>query len=233
MYDITEVLKPHPNTLPARRPHATLAQASPQVRSTGPRQQYPQPCRRPPTVAEQWWHYSRQCAAALRAGGPPAPIDVYGPVLRPGEHALLSAEASYTRYCGTPAQYSPLPLLIAGRPAVMVGALAAQGIVNHRRKAAAQRRAAARWRWHQTSTMIVTTDRLLCQTTPHGRVSLWFADCSELHPDLQQWTLTLAFDSTPPIRLTGPAAPAFSLWSSYGVLGDAWVNDPRLAPLLA
>ena len=50
----------------------------------------------PRTSAEQWWHYSRSCAAALRAGRPPTPIEVYGPVLEPGEQALLSAEIDHT-----------------------------------------------------------------------------------------------------------------------------------------
>ena len=184
------------------------------------------------TSAEQWWHYSRSCAAALRAGRPPTPIEVYGPVLEPGEQALLSAEIDYSRFCGGDGRYSPLPLVVAGRPAVMFGALAVQGVVNHRRKTAAAQRAAAQWRFHQTCPVIVTTDRLICTTAPHGMVSFWFGACTEFYPDLQQWTLTLGFDSTYPVRLSGPAAPALSLWGAYGVLGDAWIDDPRLAPLL-
>jgi hypothetical protein len=157
---------------------------------------------------------------------------VYGPVLEPGEQALLSTEISYSRYCGTNARYSPLPLIVAGRPAVMFGALAVQGVVNHRRKVAAERNAVEQWRFHQICAVIVTTDRLICSTAPHGQVSFWFGACTEFYPDLQQWTLTLGFDSTYPVRLGGPAAPALSLWTAYGVLSDAWVADPRLAPLL-
>jgi len=184
------------------------------------------------TSAEQWWHYSRSCAAALRAGRPPTPIEVYGPVLEPGEQALLSAEIDYSRFCGGDGRYSPLPLVVAGRPAVMFGALAVQGVVNHRRKTAAAQRAAAQWRFHQTCPAIVTTDRLICTTAPLGMVSFWFGACTEFYPDLHQWTLTLGFDSTYPVRLSGPVAPALSLWGAYGVLGDAWIDDPRLAPLL-
>ena len=191
----------------------------------------PQAAWQPGTPAEQWWHYSRGCAAALRAGRPPTPIEVHGPVLEPGEQALLSAEIDYSRFCGGDGQYSPLPLIVAGRPAVMFGALAVQGLVNHRRKTAAAQRAAAQWRYHQTCAVIVTTERLICTTAPHGMVSFWFGACTEFYPDLQQWTLTLGFDSTYPVRLSGLAAPALSLWSAYGVLGDAWVDDPRLALL--
>jgi hypothetical protein len=159
-------------------------------------------------------------------------VDVYGPVLEPGEHALLSTEIGYSRYCGTNARYSPLPLVVAGRPAIMFGALAVQGIVNHHRKAVAERKAIEQWRFHQTCTVIVTTERLMCSTAPHGVVSFWFGACTEFYPDLQQWALTLGFDSTCPVLLSGSAAPALSLWSGYGVLGDAWVDDPRLALLL-
>ena len=219
-----------PKPLPVLRPQSALAHVGAPA-GGGESGRRPQPGWQPRTAAEQWWHYSRGCAAALRAGRPPTPVNVYGPVLEPGEQALLSTEISYSRYCGTNASYSPLPLIVAGRPAVMFGALAVQGVVNHRRKVAAERKAAEQWRFHQTCTVIATTDRLICSTAPHGQVSFWFGACTEFYPDLQQWTLTLGFDSTYPVRLIGPAAPALSLWSAYGVLGDAWVNDPRLAPL--
>ena len=150
------------------------------------RERQPQPTWQPRTYAEQWWHYSRECAAVLRAGHPPTLIEVYGPVLEPGEQALLSTEIDYSRYCGTDGRYSPLPLIVAGRPAVMFGALAVQGMVNHRRKTVAAQRAAAQWRFHQTCAVIVTTDRLICTTAPHGQVSFWFGACTEFYPDLQQ-----------------------------------------------
>ncbi len=219
-----------PKPLPVLRPQSALAHVGAPA-GGGESGRRPQPGWQPRTAAEQWWHYSRGCAAALRAGGPPTPVNVYGPVLEPGEQALLSTKISYSRYCGTNASYSPLPLIVAGRPAVMFGALAMQGVVNHRRKVAAERKAAEQWRFQQTCTVIATTDRLICSTAPHGQVSFWFGACTEFYPDLQQWTLTLGFDSTYPVRLIGPAAPALSLWSAYGVLGEAWVNDPRLAPL--
>lgn len=194
-----------------------------------------QPRLSPPAADEwsRWWQYSRSCARTLRAGQLPPTVEVYGPVLEPGEAALLTAEVGYRRCCGSDARYSPLPMVVAGRPAVMFGALAVQGVINHRRKVAAERNAAVQWRFHQTANVIVTTDRLLCSTVPHGQVSFWYGACSEFYPDLQNWTLTLGFDSTYPVRLSGPTTPALSLWSAYGVLGDAWSQDPRLAALLA
>ncbi|TDL03255.1 hypothetical protein [Mycobacterium paragordonae] len=221
-----------PQRLPAIRtaaaPARVCAPASPRVRDG----QNPRTPARPLSDAEQWWQYSRKCAAALQAGLPPTPVSVFGPVLRAGELALLNVEVGYSRYSGSKASYSSLPLIVAGKPAVMFGALAVQGVVNHRRKEAAQRQAAPQWRWHQTTAAIVTTERLLCATKAHGLVSLWFGDCTEFHPDLQQWTLTLGFGSTVPVRFSGVATPALSLLSAYGTFGDAWADDPRLAALL-
>jgi hypothetical protein len=221
--------------LPVRYSKSAPATTASPSSSSARRQQGSQasawPAWQPRSDYEQWWHYSRTCAAALRAGYPPAPVNVYGPVLDAGESALLSTNISYSRYHGSSARYSPLPLIVAGRPAVMFGALAVQGVINHRRKTSAQRAAAVQWRDQEDCPVIVTTERLICSTTKHGQLSFWFGDCNEFHPDLQQWTLTMGFNSTYPVRLTGPAAPALSLWSAYGILGDGWVSDPRLALL--
>jgi hypothetical protein len=231
MFDIPGMPPPGPKRVPAIRSQSVPARAGAPAAGRGPGHQ-PQPGWHPRSAAEQWWHYSRACAAALHAGRPPNPVDVYDPVLEAGKHALLSTEIGYSRYCGTNPWYSPLPLVAAGWPAVVFGALAVQGIVNRHRKVAAERKAMEQWRFHQTSTVIVTTERLMCSTAPHGPVSFWFGACTEFYPDLRQWTLTLGFDSTYPVRLSGSAAPALSLWSGYGVLGDASVDDPRLALLL-
>jgi hypothetical protein len=232
MFDIPGMPPLQRHNVPVRRASSTPARAVDDGHPRGAQRTcQPQAASQPCTPAEQWWHYSRGCAAALRAGRVPTPVAVYGPVLEPGEQALLSTEIDYSRFCGGDGSYSPLPLIVAGRPAVMFGALAVQGVVNHRRKTVAAQRAAAQWRFHQTCPVIVTTDRLICTTAAHGLVSFWFGACTEFYPDLQQWTLTLGFDSTYPVRLSGPAAPALSLWSAYGILGDAWADDPRLALL--
>ena len=112
----------------------------------------------------------------------------------------------------------------------MFGALAVQGVINHRRKTAAERQAADQWRDHEDCGVIVTTERLICSTTTHGQLSFWFGDCNEFHPDLQQWTLTLGFDSTYPVRLTGPAAPREPAQRTR-CAGEKW-QHPRLAALL-
>src|SRR6516164_8549360 len=111
MFDI-----PMPRMPPPQRQNLTVGRApsTPARVHDGPaggshRARQPRAARQPRTQAEQWWDYSRGCAAELRAGRPPTPIEVYGPVLEPGEQALLSAEIDYSRFCSGDGRYSPLP----------------------------------------------------------------------------------------------------------------------------
>jgi hypothetical protein len=187
----------------------------------------------PPPEFVHWWRYARGCAYALRNGEPPPTLRVYGPVLWDGESALLCAPAFYSRFFGGDGEYNPSAMYVVGRPAVMIGALAAQGLINHRRRVAAEREAATRWRLHQGVEVIVTTHRLLCHTRADGWLAFPFDRVTEFYPDLQSWELTMTFGgATAPLRLAGPSTPALSLWSAYGILGRNWVTDPRLAPLL-
>ena len=41
--------------------------------------------------------------------------------------------------------------------------------------------------------------------------------------------MTLGFNDYVPLRLSGPVAPALSLWTATAVLGERWAGDPRLA----
>jgi hypothetical protein len=181
---------------------------------------------------EHWWHYAAAAARALRAQYPPPTIRVHGPILRQDEAALLTADANYGRHSAGEGCYDPVSLLAFGRPSVMVGTLTLQGLINRHRKKAAQRDAVPRWRFHTQATVIVTTERLLCNTPEDGQMSFWYGTATEFHPDLHGRTLTLGFEDTDPLRLTGPATPALCLWTAAGVLGERWVNDPRLTPLL-
>jgi len=63
---------------------------------------------------------------------------------------------------------------VVGRPAVMAGALAANAVLNHRRKVAARREAETRWRDTQTARVWVTTERLICNSAAHGLISLYY-----------------------------------------------------------
>ena len=168
----------------------------------------------------------------MRGIAPPV-IDIYGPVLDNDEDGLLDTEMTYSRLYGGDGSYHRSDMLVLGRPALMAGVLAANAVVNHRRKVAARRESEVCWRDSQPARVWVTTHRLVCDTT-YGLVSFHYDAATEFYPDLDNWTLTLGFDdSCPPLRLSGPAAPAVCLWAATAILGDRWLRDPRLARLTA
>jgi hypothetical protein len=178
-----------------------------------------------------WWQYARRSARLFAAGVEPPPIEVFGPVLEADEVGLLSAAVRYSRRYGGVGRYRTSELLVLGRPAVMVGALAVKAAINHHRKVAARREAEVRWRDEHLAQVIATNHRLLCNTD-QGWENYWYDDVTEFYPDLDGWAVTLAFDGIAPLRLSGPAVPALSLWTATAVLGERWVTDPRLARLL-
>ena len=111
---------------------------------------------------------------------------MYGPVLDAGEACYLSAEAAYSRFAPGDDRYTALSLAVIARPAITASALAVQGIINHRRKAAARRAAAAAWRGTRDVPMILTSERLLANT-PAGWISFWHDAVTEFYVDLAQW----------------------------------------------
>lgn len=180
----------------------------------------------------QWWGYARRSAQQLIAGQLPPPIAVLGPVMGPDEHALLSATALYSRLYATTVAHTPMPPLMVGGFKAMVSAVTVAAIIEHQRRAAAEREAALRWRDEQPAGVIVTTERILCNTV-QGLLSVYYNTVTEFYPDLQNWSLTVGFGPQfPPLRLQGPATAALNLWAGQAILGDGWTQDPRLKPLV-
>ena len=87
---------------------------------------------------------------------------------------------TYSRRYGGSGRYSRSDLLILGRPAVMVGALAVNAAINQRRKVAAQREAEVRWRDEHRVQVIATNYRLLCNTD-QGWENYWYGDVNEFY----------------------------------------------------
>lgn len=178
-----------------------------------------------------WWDKACTTARQISTGVAPPTIDIWGPVWEPGEHAVLSTDISYSRLYGGSGTYTQAGTFAFGRPAVMAGALAVTAAINYRRKTAAARDAVPRWRDHQRAQVIVTTQRMVCATDT-GTEHIWWEAITDLHPDLSSWSLTLGFGPEySPMLLSGPAAPALSVWAAAAVFGASWCFDPRLALL--
>lgn len=103
------------------------------------------------------------------------------------EYGVLQAEAGYSRLYGGSGQYTTGSTFAVGHPAFVLGALATQAMVNQSRRAAAARDAAVQWRDHQSVSVLITNQRLLCNTASRGWLSFWFGGVTELYPDLSSW----------------------------------------------
>ena len=142
------------------------------------------------------------------------------------------AEMAYSRLYGTNANYVHNNLFVFGKMDFVLGAMGVNALVNAARKSGAQQRAAVQWRDHQVVTAVVTSERLMCKTNTRGWLSFVFDRVVEFAPDLDSWSVLLAFSgNVGPLRLTGPAAPEIALWTAYGVEGLRWMDDPRLSRL--
>jgi hypothetical protein len=178
---------------------------------------------------DPWWHYVTTCATALQCGYQPPSIGVAGPVLVPGETAILCAPAHYSRLQSGTGDYDQSNLLMFGNLAITATVLAAQGLINRRRRRRAERDLTPRWQLHREVTVIATTRRLLIPAADGRWLSFWYEDIAEYHPNLQHRTLVLTFgDECDPLRLHGPAVPALALWTANGLYGNDWITDSRL-----
>lgn len=183
-------------------------------------------------LGNQWWRYAVECGRQIRAGAPQPSRMVHGLVMGQGEQPIVEGPIFYQRLWAGDGTYNRTSTFAFGNPTFVLGALAAGALVNNSRKRAAERNAAMMWREDQQSPFLVTNHRLLCHTVAKGWLSFYFNAVTEFHPDLNNWSLVLAFNGAEPLRLSGPAAPALALWCGHGILGDRWIDDPRLAPLL-
>ncbi|MDH6279112.1 hypothetical protein [Prescottella agglutinans] len=183
--------------------------------------------------SNQWWTYAVECARQIRAGSPPPALTVHGLVMGHGERPIVEGTAEYSRYWAGDGTYYRTSSFAIGSPALVLGSIAGTMIANSNAKRAAERNATLMWREHQPIRFLVTNHRVLCHTATKGWLSFYFNAVTEFHPDLHGWSLVLAFQDTAPLALSGPAAPALALWCGHGILGERWVTDPRMAPLLS
>jgi len=184
--------------------------------------------------AQMWAQYARATAAALQARTALPEVNVagMGPVLYPGERALFHGGVDYARLYGGDGSYSTTGLLALGSPAFMIGAFAAAGVINHRRKSRARREAAVVWRDQQRGIVIATNQRVLVHHDG-GWSTYAYGAITEYYPDPPNATLTLGFGpNAAPMSLSGPPTLTLSVLVAAATQGERWTQDPRLHTLL-
>lgn len=156
-------------------------------------------------------------------------MTVYGPIIDDDERPRLCTTGGISRLVCGDGSYQRSSLLLLGTPGLTLGLLAAQGLVNHRRRQQARRDQIPAWRLHRLGTVIVTDQRIICSGINGTLLDFWFGAVTEFYPDLAARTVVLAFsEQCEPLRIDGPAAPAIALWIAVGLYGDRWVEDQRL-----
>ncbi|GAA1581505.1 hypothetical protein GCM10009804_42670 [Kribbella hippodromi] len=179
------------------------------------------------------WQLGVDWARWLLAGNAPAELTMYGLVLDPGETAYIQTNAQYARLYGGNGRYTQSGGFFFGKPAMVVGMMAATAAVNASRKSAAKRDMQQSWRDVQELPVVATNFRLLCHVPAKGWMSFYYSAVQEFYPDPANWTITLGFQNAVPLRLSGLATPTLSVLTSWCVLGNnRWYGEPGIAPLV-
>jgi hypothetical protein len=179
------------------------------------------------------WQLGQEWARWLLAGNEPQPLTLYGLVLEPGETAYLQTSVQYARLYGGSGRYTQSGGVFFGKPGMVLGLMAANAAVNASRRAAARRDMQLLWRDLQEVALIATNVRLMCHLPARGWLSFDYSTVTEFYPDPANWTITFGFQASEPLRLSGLATPALSVFTSWCVLGgDRWKTEPGIAPLL-
>lgn len=182
-------------------------------------------------AAARTWADAVALAGDLAAGRVPAPLQVWGLVLREGEACYLSTRAFYSRWYGGDGSYTHVSGLFFGSPLFAATGYAVTALGNKTRRDAARAEAALRWREHQELDVLVTGQRIVCNVG--GRwLSFDIRAASGFYPEPVSWSVTFDFPDTAPLRLSGLTAPQIAVlaaWVLHGKQGPA--EHPALAAL--
>lgn len=171
--------------------------------------------------------------ATLLTGGSLPPRKVWGLVLEPGEQVHLDLEAFYSRFYGQDVTYRTGGGVYFGPPAVVLAGLLAGAAADRAAAARARAAAAPRWREHQVSRVLLTTQRLVCMVNGSW-MSFYYRHVTALYPDLvQSRSVTLEFgDACVPLRLEGMHVPTISTYLCWALHnGVEGLRHPALSPV--
>ena len=176
---------------------------------------------------------ARTLAKDLSQGQTPAPIEVWGIVLEPGEELHLQISCDYARFYGLSGQYVHTSGFFWRQPAFVLAGLGVTALANRSRRQAAEAASRQQWREMQRTSAFFTSRRILIQVG--GRwLSFYYSGVSACYPEPENHSVVLDFPDTQPLLIGGPEAPlaaAYLVWALYGERGLA--SHPALQGLRA
>lgn len=150
----------------------------------------------------------------------------------PEERFLFSGTAQYARFYGTEANYWGSSTFAVGHPVFVAAAFVTSAIADNRARNRALLEAQAQWRETQALEVIVSDQRILCNTFERGWLSFHFGGMTAVYPDLTSQSIVCQFHDAEPLQLQGPAALPISNLVVYHVLGhEALAGHPVLRQL--
>jgi hypothetical protein len=161
----------------------------------------------------------------------PAPLTVWGLVLRPGENVHLDLPITYSRLYGQDVTYRPGSGFYIGSPGLVMACLFADVVADSVGRSRARSAAATCWRDLHTTRVIVTDQRLVCVVAGQW-MSFDYNTVTGLHPDPRNWSVALEFDRAVPLLLQGPQAISIGIYLCWALNGHAGLdNHPALEPI--
>ncbi|WP_261567853.1 hypothetical protein [Frankia gtarii] len=179
----------------------------------------------------QNWVYARGLLHHLATGHGMQELRTWGPVMRPDERVYLHIPAYYSRFYGADPVYVHTTGVFLGSAPFMAAGYALTALGNHSRRQAALAASIPQWREFTTATVLVTSERILCEVS--GRwLSFFPHQAVAIYPDPADWSIVLDFGDIEPLRLSGLNGPTLAVAIAWIVYGhSALAEHPGLEPL--
>ncbi|MGL5828090.1 MAG: hypothetical protein ACRC0L_00800 [Angustibacter sp.] len=161
------------------------------------------------------WEAAGHLKRQLVELGIPPEIFVPEIVPYPNEQFLLDTHCRYARYYGTEAHYRHEGGVFFGRPAFVLAGMAATAAGNALRRRSAEKWAQPQWRDWGDIRILVTTQRIMCQTAS-GWLSFDYSLTEAVYPDLESWTVVCEYpNGVAPLLLSGLGVPQIAILLVY------------------
>lgn len=177
------------------------------------------------------WERARRIRADLLAQRVPPVMEQWEVVPYLGEQFFARLTPDYARYYGQDVAYQQSSTMAFGRPAFVVGVLAASAIANAAARSKAAARAAPQWREWQPVVAYVTNRRLAVHAGGQW-LSFDYAAMTAVYPEVESSTLVCQFGNSEPLLLRGDEAAiaaVFTVMQTHGLPGLQ--GHPALQPL--